>query len=342
MTRIVADNNGKVTGVLYIRDGKEYFQPAKVVLVSSYTYENTRLLLLSKSKAYPNGLSNNHGQVGKHYFGHWDAQAGVNVTALFPMDVNTWYGAMLSQGVTVDEWADDTFDHSGLGFIGGASLCAFMEKHPIAAASMGTFGRAPAWGSKWKQFVHENANRFTGAYLQTNSFPYENTYLDLDPEVKDPLGDPVCRVTSGPKENETRAAVYAQNKMEEWFRAAGAIEVVKGQPFGPGVIHPHLRRNAHGRQSRDQRRGSLGIFARSAQPRDAGRLGVRHQRRAQSHAHHASAGVADGRASGEELESDCRLVRASTTLKKPSACRSSRAWSWPRLHREALRSSSIS
>ena len=65
--------------------------------------------------------------------------------------------------------------------------------------------------------------------------------------MKDPLGDPVCRVTSGPKENETRAAVHAQNKMEEWFRAAGAIEVVKGQPFGPGVIHAHLRRNAHGR-----------------------------------------------------------------------------------------------
>jgi len=235
VTRIVADGNGKVTGVTYIRDGKEYFQPAKVVLVSSYTYENTRLLLLSKSKAYPNGLSNNHGQVGKHYFGHWDAQAGVGVTALFPMDVNTWYGAMLSQGVVVDEWADDTFDHSGLGFIGGASLCTFMEKHPIAAASMTTFDRAPAWGSKWKQFVHENAGRFTGSYLQTNSFPYENTYLDLDPVVKDPQGDPVCRVTSGPKENETRAAIYAQNKMEEWFRAAGAIEVVKGQPFGPAL-----------------------------------------------------------------------------------------------------------
>ena len=83
--------------------------------------------------------------------------------------------------------------------------------------------------------MHENAGRFTGSYLQTNSFPYENTYLDLDPEVKDPLGDPVCRVTSGPKENETRAAIYAQNKMEEWFRAAGAIEVVKGQPFGPAL-----------------------------------------------------------------------------------------------------------
>lgn len=235
VTRIVADANGKVTGVQYIRNGQEYFQPAKAVLAGSYVYENVRLLLLSKSKAYPNGLANNHGQVGKHYFGHWDAQAGVAATALFPMDLNVWYGAILSQGVVIDEWADDAFDHSGLGFIGGASMTVNMEKHPIAAAAMQTFGRVPQWGSAWKKFIHENAGRWTSSYLQTNSFPYENTYLDLDPEVKDPLGDPVIRITSGPKENEARAATYAQNRMEEWFKAAGAIAVTKGQPNGPGT-----------------------------------------------------------------------------------------------------------
>src|SRR5438552_11014969 len=50
VTRIVAGDDGKVSGILYLRDGKEYFQPAKVVLLGSYVYENTRLLLLSKSK----------------------------------------------------------------------------------------------------------------------------------------------------------------------------------------------------------------------------------------------------------------------------------------------------
>ena len=233
VTRILSDNKGRVTGVQYIRDGQEYFQPAKAVMVGSYTYENVRLLLLSHSKAYPKGLANNHGQVGKHYFGHWDAQAGVGVNALFPVDLNNWYGAILSQGVVVDDWADDSFDHSGLGFIGGASLTVYMEKHPIASASGGTFGQAPQWGSRWKAWVHENAGRSAGAYLQCNTFPYENTYLDLDPEVKDPLGDPVIRVTSGPKDNERLAGMYAQNKMEEWFKAAGASAVTKGNPFGP-------------------------------------------------------------------------------------------------------------
>jgi gluconate 2-dehydrogenase alpha chain len=89
VTTIEVDRERRVSGVTYVTDGVEYFQPAKVVLLASYTYENTRTLLLSKSAAYPNGLSNNHGQVGRHYFSH-NQQAGV--TALFPKNLNTWYG----------------------------------------------------------------------------------------------------------------------------------------------------------------------------------------------------------------------------------------------------------
>ena len=107
--------------------------------------------------------------------------------------------------------------------------------HPIESAGMNTFGRAPAWGARWKAFVRENAARWTNAYLQASTFPYEATFLDLDSEVRDPLGDPVCRVTSGPKENESRAVEFGQKKMEEWFRAAGAIEVARNPSLPPGV-----------------------------------------------------------------------------------------------------------
>jgi gluconate 2-dehydrogenase alpha chain len=230
VTRIVAGADGRVAGVNYLRNGKEYFQPARAVLLASYTYENSRLLLLSKSKAYPAGLSNHHGQVGRHYFGHW---AGF-VTGLFPFDINNWYG-LPAQGATVDDWADDHYDHAGLGFIGGTTLHVHTETHPIDAAGIDTFGRAPAWGSRWKAFIRENAGRWTSAYLQTSTFPYDTTFLDLDPEVRDPLGDPVCRITTAPRQNEQRAVAFANRKMDEWFRAAGAVEVFQPPANGPGV-----------------------------------------------------------------------------------------------------------
>ena len=231
VTRIVVSNDGRAAGVRYIRDRKEYFQPAKIVLLASYTYENVRLLLLSKSPAYPNGLSSNHGQVGKHYFGHWTDAVG----ALFPFDVNLWYGTP-AQGVTVDDWADDHYDHSAAGFVGGTTLHLRTERHPIEAADSVTFGRAPLWGAGWKEFVRQNAARYATSYLQTSSFPYETSFLDLDMDVRDPLGDPVCRITTGGiKPNEQSAAMFGQTKMEEWFRAAGAVETVKTVPTGPGL-----------------------------------------------------------------------------------------------------------
>ncbi len=236
--RIVADANGRISGVNYIRNGEEFFQPAKVVLLAGYTYENSRLLQLSKSRAYANGLSNNHGQVGKHFFAHYQTGA---VTALFPFDVNIWYG-LPAQGITVDDFADDVYDHTGVGFIGGTSLHVRTERHAIEAAAMDTYGKAPGWGSAWKKFVHANAARVATTYLQTSTFPYENCFLDLDPQVRDPLGDPVCRITTGgPKQNEARAVRYAQKKMEQWFREAGAIAT---EASDPGV--PSLTTHAYG------------------------------------------------------------------------------------------------
>jgi gluconate 2-dehydrogenase alpha chain len=224
---IEVDKDGCTTGVTYLMDGNEYFQPAKVVLLASYTDENVRLLLLSKSKAYPKGLSNNHGQVGRHYFSH---HQGAPVTALFPFDVKAWYG-LPAQGVAVDSWADDNFDHSQLDFIGGGNLWVMSDRRPIAASSMNTFGFAPSWGSQWKAFIKKNADRSHSSYIQKTTLPYDENFLDLDPVVKDPLGRPVIRITGEFKDNERKIASFMQDKMEQWYREAGAIAIQRA-PVG--------------------------------------------------------------------------------------------------------------
>lgn len=227
VTQIEVDAQGRTTGVTYLKGGTEYFQPAKLVLLATFAYENARLLLLSKSRGFPNGLSNNHGQVGRHYFSH---HQGAPVTALFPFNVGAWYG-LPAQGVAVDDWADDNFDHAAHDFIGGANLWAMSDRRPISAAGMNTFGLAPAWGSQWKAFIKQNADRSHSSYIQKTTLPYEDNFLDLDPEVKDPLGRPVIRITGEYKDNERKLAAFSQDKMEQWYRAVGAIAVVKG-PVG--------------------------------------------------------------------------------------------------------------
>jgi gluconate 2-dehydrogenase alpha chain len=81
----------------------------------------------------------------------------------------------------------------------------------------------------------ENADRTSGAYLQRTTLPYEDNYCDLDPVVKDPLGFPVLRITADFKENERKLMAFTQEKMVEWYRAAGAIQTQLGPPgtMGP-------------------------------------------------------------------------------------------------------------
>jgi gluconate 2-dehydrogenase alpha chain len=165
--------------------------------------------------------------VGRHYFSHNQI---ATVNALFPRNLNTWYG-LPAQGMAVDDWADDNFDHGGLDFIGGGNLWVYSDRRPIAAANMSTFGRAPRWGAQWKAFIRENADRGNTAYLQRTTLPYEDNYLDLDPTVKDPLGFPVCRITADYKDNERRLADFIQDKMVQWYRAAGAV-VTEKTPVG--------------------------------------------------------------------------------------------------------------
>ncbi len=235
VTKIETDNNGRVTGVTYLQDREEYFQPAKFVFLSTYTYENVRLLLLSKSRAFPLGLSNNRAQVGRHYLSH---HQDAGVTALFPYDTHAWYG-LPAQGVAIDDFADDNFDHGDLDFIGGGNLWVYSDRRPISAAGMSTFGLAPTWGSAWKRFVRENADRTNSAYIQKTTLPYESNYLDLDPGVTDPLGFPVIRITAEYKENELRIADFLQQKMERWYREAGAIDVVRSPLGGQMGVSTH-------------------------------------------------------------------------------------------------------
>jgi gluconate 2-dehydrogenase alpha chain len=239
VVRIDADGRGRVSGVTYIKGTEEFFQPADVVLLASHTYENVRLLLLSKSPAFSNGLSNNHAQVGRHYFSH--AQGG-GISALFPFDLRNWYGTP-GQGVCVDDWADDNFDHAGLDFIGGATMYVYSERRPIAAVNgLAAWGRqGPNWGSDWKALVMKNVDRTNNSYMQRTTLPYEGNYLDLDPNERDPLGNPVVRITASYRENEQKVGTYVAEKMRQWYLEAGAVQVqgagtvMAGAPMGPST-----------------------------------------------------------------------------------------------------------
>jgi gluconate 2-dehydrogenase alpha chain len=221
VTSIVVDHWGKVSGVVFIKRNEVYFQPADVVVLATFAWENSRLLFLSKSRQFPHGLSNNHGQVGKHYFTH----GGPNANGLFGMALNRWNGQG-SQALHVDDWEADNFDHTGLGFIGGGSIDGRSEQKPIGMVRGLVPPTVAAWGSAWKAWVHDNINKVgtVGAGSSGGILPYEQFFMDLDPTYRDSLGFPVIRITYDYTSHETRLNAYLQEKSVQWLKEAGAVQ----------------------------------------------------------------------------------------------------------------------
>src|SRR5215470_9220929 len=117
--RVNSDNSGRVTGVGYYgADGSENTIEAEIVILSTFIYDNTRLLLLSKADRFPNGLANSSGQVGRHLMAHMMP----NVYAMFDdRHVNNYMGPS-AQKHTIDDFNADNFDHGGTDFIRGSQI----------------------------------------------------------------------------------------------------------------------------------------------------------------------------------------------------------------------------
>ena len=68
VARIETNAAGRVTGVLYFdTEKREQRQRAKAVVLCANGAESPRLLLLSASSRFPDGLANSSGMVGKHF-----------------------------------------------------------------------------------------------------------------------------------------------------------------------------------------------------------------------------------------------------------------------------------
>lgn len=232
--QILSNDHGQVTGVQYLdANGQLQEQPAGMVILSGYVYENSRLLLLSKSKTFANGLANNHGQVGKYYMAH----AYVTGYGHFPGKRLNLFSGTVGQGTEMDDLNGDNFDHTGLGFIRGALTSVGNEARPISMAQTLAPG-VKGWGTSYRQWLRENANSVGTVGGQLEILPYEANFLDLDPTKKDPLGMPVVRVTFDFYDNEKRAGQYLVGKMQEIAKAMGAT-TTWGYPPTPIPINTH-------------------------------------------------------------------------------------------------------
>jgi len=238
--RVNTDNSGRATGVSYYGpDGSDNRIEAEIVILTPFIYDNTRLLLLSKTEKFPNGLANSSGQVGKHLTAHIMARVFAAFDDRF---VNVYMGPS-AQKHTVDDFNGDNFDHSGLGFIRGSQVSvgpADLEAGPIGTAiSMNPPPGTARWGAAYRDFLAKYFARYAALVAQTENLAYADQTIDLDPDVRDQYGLPAPRLTyDWRRPNELARVEFLMTKLEQIGRAMGAAKVWRA-PLGPGAPGAH-------------------------------------------------------------------------------------------------------
>ena len=227
VTRINTDPSGKrATGVTFVdSSGKEWEQPADLVILSAYTIFNVQLLLLSGIGA-PYDPVANKGVIGRN-FTH---QTISDVESFFDKSkfIFNPFIASGAIGMCIDEFNGDNFDHGPVGFVGGGYMGQVQTNgRPIETTPVppGT----PGWGAKWKQAVRDNylSALKPGTGVHGSMYSYRDVYLDLDPIYKDRFNRPLMRITMDFHDNELKQNAYLTDKFAEIFTAMGAQQVVK-------------------------------------------------------------------------------------------------------------------
>lgn len=208
----------RVAGVHYVdlQTGQEHEQPADVVVLGAFTMTNTRLLLTSKI-GEPYDPFSQTGVVGKNFC--YQTNSGMN---LFIKD--RWFNPFLASGSTqmvIDDFNNDNFDHSGLGFLGGGGINASQfAGRPIGFRRLppGT----PQWGTSWKKANADWYAHSMSLGVQGSCYPHRENYLSLDPTYTDAFGQPLLRMTFDFRENELKMSDYVTKKMAEIGKATNA------------------------------------------------------------------------------------------------------------------------
>ena len=225
VTRINLDRERKkATGVTYVDStGKEYEQPADLVLITSFPLNNVRMLLLSGIGS-PYDPRTGEGVVGRSY-----SYQTTGVAKVFMEEGPNVKPFMASgaHGTMIDDFGGDNFDHKDLGFIGGQYVGAIMtngrpiEFHPTPPGT-------PTWGSGWKRAVARHYNHTIEILQHGTSQSSLRNYLDLDPTYKDAWGLPLLRMTFDFPENDIRMSQHIADKVVAIGRAMGGKTVVRG------------------------------------------------------------------------------------------------------------------
>ena len=238
VARILVDERGRASGVQYFdrQTGAERQVRARVVIVGASCMDSTRILLNSKSSAYPNGLGNTSDMLGR------------NVAEQMMAHVRGFLPQLFGRGYTNDDGIDGghlyipRFNHRrpNLDYLRGFGIQMWATgcQHTGVTAAE----HIPGFGASFKASVKERYPALASLHPFGEVLPRPENRVTVDESRTDRYGVPLMQISVEYGDNERKMLPHMYDTCEEILHAAGAeiASLPRGQHDPPGsAIHEH-------------------------------------------------------------------------------------------------------
>ena len=215
---ITVDDQGRAKSAIYEdAQGTLYEQEADVVILACGAVESARLMLLSQSARFPNGIANGSDLVGRNATFHEFSAA----VATFDEPIHAWAGGGYVAASSFQFYEhDDKRD-----FASGGHIAATGVGIPLPINW--SLPDRPSWGAAMKSVDRDYFDHSMAVGMVVHDMPQHDNRIDLDDEVTDAWGLPVARVTLTPHANDLAMGKYLIDRNAEILEAAGATSVQK-------------------------------------------------------------------------------------------------------------------
>jgi choline dehydrogenase-like flavoprotein len=212
VSRVEIGPDGLATGVRYLREGRERMQRARVVAVAGYSIETPRLLLNSACSQFPEGLCNDHDQVGRYVM----VQGAPQTAGRYREEVRSYKAPPPELSSEMFYETDPDKDYRrGFTLQCISPLPIVFAEHVVAQGH---------WGEPLREYMRDYVHWATFGAL-CEFLPLADNRVTLAQET-DRHGLPVARFSYSLCDNDRALVQAATAIMEEMHEAAGAEEAI--------------------------------------------------------------------------------------------------------------------
>ncbi|CUR58791.1 2-methyl 1,2 propanediol dehydrogenase [metagenome] len=214
---ITVDDQGLASGAVYIdRNGVERRQRAAVVIVAGNGIGTPRLLQLSTSNLFPDGLANSSGLVGKNLMMHpYGAVVGT-----YDEPLDSWLGPAGQSIESMQFYETDT----SRGFVRGAKWNVMPSGGPLGMRA--GYGGGPideSWGVNFHRNLKATLGRSFEWGIIAEDLPDESNRVVLHDSLVDGDGVPAPKLLYKSSENTSKLIDFHVDRAREAHEAAGAV-----------------------------------------------------------------------------------------------------------------------